>query len=100
MSDDFCNDQKFCDQRAVQGVRCTKNVGCISNNCVDNICRAEVYNQHPLGQRCTASNQCQSGYCGYNVCREPKADGVKCYKNAGCQSGRCIKDVCTRDATA
>ena len=93
-----CNNQED-DGKLANGMLCTDNSECKSNNCYNKICMDASSAKTEDGDACSSNLECQSGYCNKDgVCGpRPQIVAKKAYGEACNENEECLSDYCHPD---
>jgi len=85
------------------GVACTFNSDCESNNCSFKVCKSRSGSKKALtnGAACTFNSDCESNNCSFKVCKSKSGgkklgNGIACTFNSDCESNNCSFKVCKK----
>jgi hypothetical protein len=85
------------------GMKCTFDSDCASNNCSFKVCKAKGGNKDLAnGTSCTFDSDCQSKNCSFKVCKakggsgKQLGNGATCTFDSDCESKNCSFKVCKK----
>ena len=99
---EFCdkdNEPRTCVPKRENGEQCSRDAKCLSDKCVNNVCKAQHHQPNNNKDKCHKDDDCEKHeFCDKDnaprECKPKRKEGEQCSRDAKCLSDKCVDNVC------